>query len=426
MNKKINSVLKEVLDEIKPSEETLNYMNEELNSFLIQIKSRISKLNLKVEPFVGGSFAKDTIIKKGNYDVDLFLRFDKIYPEKDFKKLTKKILKKTKKVTIIHGSREYFQVKVDPSFKIEVVPVRKVKTPKESENITDLSYSHVKYVKSKSKNKKILDEIKLAKAFCHATQTYGAESYVHGFSGYSLELLIIKYKTLEKMLKELSKRTKEKIIIDIEKKYKNKNQILMELNGSKLISPIVLIDPTFKERNALAALSNETFDNFKLKAKEFLKKPTKEFFFPHKLNLDELKAKALQQKNEFVFIKLKTKKPAGDVAGTKLLKFFNHLSYELNRYYEVRDSGFKYTKDQEGKCYFVLDKKKEIIFSGPQVSDTKNVEKFKNGHSITYIEKDKIYASEKVNFSAHEFLNIWKKKNKRKIKEMYISKISII
>ena len=37
----------------------------------------------------------------------------------------------------------------------------------------------------------------------------------------------------------------------------------MNLNASKLNSPIILIDPTYKQRNTLAALSNETFENFK-------------------------------------------------------------------------------------------------------------------------------------------------------------------
>jgi tRNA nucleotidyltransferase (CCA-adding enzyme) len=128
---------------------------------------------------------------------------------------------------------------------------------------------HVKIFNKKIKSKKILEEIKLAKAFCSANGTYGAESYINGFSGYALELLVYYYGSFEKFLKEAVKDRKDKLIIDIEKKYKNSKEILLQLNGSKLLSPIIVIDPTCKERNVLAALSYETYDKFKICAKNF-------------------------------------------------------------------------------------------------------------------------------------------------------------
>lgn len=426
MSKKIDLVLKEALEKVKLSKETSDYIKEESEIFLKAINKRISKLNINVEPFVGGSFAKDTIMKKGSYDVDLFLRFDKKYPEKDFGKLTKKILSKTKKVSRVHGSRDYFQVKINPWFKIEVVPVRKVNKPKEAENITDLSYSHVKYIKKSIKSKKILDEIKLGKAFCQATKTYGAESYVHGFSGYSIELLVYHYKTFEKFLRELVKTRKEKLVVDTEKQYKNAKEVMFEMNGSKLLSPIILIDPTFKERNALAALTDETFEKFKFEAKRFLKNPSIDFFSEQKIDLDNLRKNAMKDKKEFILISTKTKKQEGDIAGTKLLKFHKHLIHELKKYFEVDDNGFKYEKKKEGKGYFILKKKEFVLFPGPIESDKKNVEKFKQEHKETYTEKGRLFAKESINFTAKEFFKNWSEKNKKKIRQMYISKIKII
>ena len=101
-------------------------------------------------------------------------------------------------------------------------------------------------MKKKVKNK-MLKEIMLAKAFCHASKCYGAESYIQGFSGYSLELLIYYYKGFMKFAREIAKDNgKNKIIIDIERFYKNKNEIMININSSKLQSPIILVDPTFK------------------------------------------------------------------------------------------------------------------------------------------------------------------------------------
>src|SRR6056297_87541 len=221
-------------------------MGKKVDDFIKKINKRIKKLGLNVEIYVGGSFAKKTLIKKRIYDTDIYFRFSQKYPDTSLTKLTKKILRWKKGLSTVHGSRDYFRVKINSWFQLEIIPVRKIDKIDEAKNITDLSYSHVKYINKKIKSQKILNEIKIAKAFCYASKTYGAESYIQGFSGYSLELLIYYYGSFVKFLKELSKKKKEKLIIDIEKKYKNKKRILLDINSSKLESPIILIDPTFK------------------------------------------------------------------------------------------------------------------------------------------------------------------------------------
>lgn len=422
MTKRHNEILKEVLKEILPKKEEEKLMRQVLSSFTEKINNRIKKLGIKAELFIGGSFAKNTIVKKDLYDVDIFLRFDKKYEEKDLTRLTKKILRKTKRVSIVHGSRDYFRIKITNKFFFEIIPVRKIKSPKEAENITDLSYSHVNYIAKKVKSKDLLNEMSLAKAFCHATKTYGAESYVHGFSGYALELLIYYYGGFLKMLKALSREHKQKIIIDIEKHFKKKQDIMMDLNGAKLISPIILIDPTYKQRNALAALSLETFKEFQKAAKKFIKNPTKSQFKIKPINLEKIRNYAIKNKKEFVLIKTKTKKQKGDIAGTKLLKFHKHLTQELTKYFEVKETNFNYSEQKQGSGYFTLKRKDELILMGPEIYDEKNIELFKKEHEITFIKEKRVYAKEKFNLTAKEFLKNWKTKNKKKIKQMYVSK----
>jgi len=87
--------------------------------------------------------------------VDVFLRFDKKYNDDKISELTKNLLKNMKGVSVIHGSRDYFRIKINSYFFIEVIPVTKVIKPSEARNITDLSYSHVKYINKKVKNKKV-------------------------------------------------------------------------------------------------------------------------------------------------------------------------------------------------------------------------------------------------------------------------------
>ncbi len=423
--KEVDNILKQVLARVEPPKKDLEIINTSLNEFKGRIEKEIRKLKLKVEVFEGGSFAKKTIIKKDVYDVDIFIRFDEKYNGQDISKLVGKLLKGMKNVSVIHGSRDYFRIKKSEDFFIELIPVMKTKEPKKAENITDLSYSHVKYIK-KIKSKKILDEIKLAKAFCYATKTYGAESYINGFSGYAIELLVYYYGGFLKFIKEISKHKEGKIIIDIEKNYKKKNDVLLDMNTSKLDSPIILIDPTFKQRNALAALSEETFKRFKQACKKFLKSPSIKSFEIEKVDLEKVKKDALKKKYEFILLEAKTSKQEGDVAGTKLLKFYKHLEKEIARFFEIKNKGFNYEQKKSARFFFVVERKKELLIEGPFVKDEKNIKMFKKLHKKTFEKKGKLYSKEKIKYGIREFVENWKKKYKKKLRDMSIRGLGIV
>lgn len=427
MTKQIDSVIKQILPSICPTKEEYNSMKKELNEFLKKLNQEIKKKKIIAQVFVGGSFAKNTLVKKDKYDADVFVRFDKKYKESELSDLLKKLLDTISKreYLVIHGSRDYFRINLSPTFLIELIPVRKVNSPKESENITDLSYSHVKYIEKKIKSQKILDDIKVAKAFSHACACYGAESYISGFSGYSLELLIYNYGSFEKFLSGILK-AKDKEVIDIEKFYKKKQDVLMDLNSSKLSSPIILIDPTYKQRNALAALSVETLERFKVAAREFLKNPSVKAFEKKKVDLEKVQKDAEKKGNEFMLIEASTDKQEGDVAGSKLLKFYRNFEDELKPFYEIKNKGFNYNGKQSARFFFVVKGKKEILFDGPFVEDKKHCTDFKKAHKKTFVKEGRIFANEAFKLSSEDFFKVWKNKNSKKISEMYLTKLEII
>jgi len=422
---KIGDILKEVLIKIKPSSQEIKEIENYVKEFTKKFNSQANRLKINAESFIGGSFAKGTVIKKDHYDVDIFVRFDKKYGDEEISKLTEKILKSFRKdFEKIHGSRDYFSIKINSKFFIEIIPVIKIKNPKEARNVTDLSYSHVKYLKKKS-SRELLDEIRLVKAFCYANKCYGAESYINGFSGYSLELLTHHYGSFMNLLKAIAK-TKDKIFIDIEKHYKNKNIISMDLNSSKLKSPIILIDPTFKQRNAAAALSQEAFEKLKKAADKFLKKPTKKAFVKKEFDINRIKANAKKSKLDFALLKVETDRQEGDIAGSKLLKFYRHFKEEIKEYFIIKKSIFEYNNKKQGDCIFVCRSKKEIIKEGPPLIKEESVAKFKKAHKNTFIKNGKVFYREKINFDLKKFAENWKKKNFKKMKEMSIVKFEII
>jgi tRNA nucleotidyltransferase (CCA-adding enzyme) len=265
----------------------------------------------------------------------------------------------------------------------------------------------------------------IAKEFCYACNVYGAESYIKGFSGYSIELLIAYYKSFTKMIQGMSK-SEGKLIIDIEKDYKNKNELMMNINSSKTNSPVILIDPTFPQRNALAALSQETFDRFKEHCKKFLKSPSLELFEMKKTDVEKIKLDAKKKKLDFVMLEAKTKKQEGDIAGSKLLKFYNHLVKEVSRYFEIKNKGFNYNGKKSARYFLVCKNKKEFIQSGPFTDDKKNVVRFVKEHKNIFEKNKRIYAREKIKFDLNEFIEKWKKKNSNQINGMKIEEVKII
>jgi len=419
--KKINSILQEVLQKASPPKQELASIKELVDDFLIKLTKRIKALNIKAEVFVGGSFAKGTVIKKDPHDIDVFLRFEK---HENLSETTEKILKNFKNVEKIHGSRDYFRIKLKENAYLELVPVKKINNPKQAENITDLSYSHVKYIKSRIKNQKIINDIRIAKAFCYANNCYGAESYIRGFSGYALELLVYHYKGFVKFLKAMVKvKPDTKLIIDIEKFYKNKRDIMIDINTSKLESPVILIDPTYKQRNTLAALTQETFEKFQKQAIKFLKSPSLNAFEIRKTDLEKIKKEAKAKSHEFILLEADTDKQPGDIAGSKLLKFYRHLEEEIKPFFDIKNKGFNYNKEKTARCFFVVKSKGEIIVNGPKAEDKENVLRFRKKHKNIFTSKKKIYAREKIKGNLKDFIENWKSKNKQKIIGMSVIKL---
>lgn len=417
MSKEVNAILDEQLKEISPPSSDLEKINKISKEFQEQLTKNLKAKKIKAQVFLGGSLAKNTLVKKDPYDIDIFVRFDPSYKNKDISNLLEKALPDAKRV---HGSRDYFQQKINKII-VEVIPTIKIQKPDQATNVTDLSYFHVNYMLTQiKKHKNLTNEIQLAKTFAHAQNVYGAESYIHGFSGYALELLISHYKTFTAFIKAISEWDikKGKLIIDQEKFYKNDDEVLNKLNKSKQISPILLIDPTNKERNASSSLSEETFYKFQNHVRSFLKKPSKQAF-KQKHVKDEFKNK------KPTIITVKTNKQAGDIAGTKSKKFFDFFISRLKKEFTIKKEGFEYgEKENISRFYFLLAKKPDEKVKGPPITATKNLTNFKKAHPKAIITNHFAYATLKHNLSFKEWFNNFKKDDKKIIKDMGITSLT--
>ena len=398
----VMGLLKEVLNEIKPKEE-----NNKIVVFLKKLMDLIKKNSINAKVFAGGSIAKGTFLKN-DYDVDVFVKFDLRYKSKDISKILGKILKPLNP-ELVHGSRDYFSI--DDGLRFEIIPVLAINKSEQAENIMDMSPLHVDWV-IKHSNVKVRNEIRLAKQFCKSIDVYGAESYIKGFSGHVLDILVIHYGGFLKLLRNVVK-WKKKEVIDYHNVHKGR--ALNNMNKSKVFAPLIVVDPIMPERNASAALSMERFLLFKEAASRFLKKPSKNFFNIKGIIKSKLKIKGGEK---LFFIDVAPLEGKKDVVGAKLLKAYTFMKKKIKEEgFNIFENGWEF----KNNCviYFIVDKKilsSTVTLNGPPLSSKNNVKEFKKKHKNCFVSSGRVFAREKRKYRKIDLLI------KDLIKDDYVSK----
>ncbi len=421
---KVNSVLKKALQTIKPKDDSVVKKAKEVIEL---ISKSLRKQGIKASAFLGGSVAKNTYLAN-DYDCDVFVRFDyKEYKNKDneLSNILEDVLKNAGfDIIRIHGSRDYFQFYYN-NVKFEIVPVLKIEKPEQALNIMDVSPLHVLWFKKHS-NTRICDSVRLMKVFCKAQGVYGAESFIRGFSGHVIDILIVYYGSFTKLLRSIVNDWKEKIlrgekvVVDVENFHKGR--ALFNINKSKTQGPLVVVDPVQPSRNAAAALSMEKTLTLIRAAENFLKKPSLDFFVIKEYDEDkiinELIAKAKKKASSLFILRLKPKKDAlkkltrlsVDIVGSKLLKGLEFLNNQLkNNDFIVEDYGFEWDKKLDSNIlfYFIIKNPMlgpERIIRGPSITLTSAVLDFKKKHKKTMIKGKYVIAVEKRRFRSAKAL----------------------
>ncbi len=247
--------LEQLKKELKPD-------NSKVLEIFEEVKEKLQE-NLKIY----GSVAKGTNLK-GDYDLDVF--FETEMPKKEaFQYILEKAKKVFDNVVVRYAEHPYIRVFYKGIW-IDIVPYSKVE-----KSAVDRTPLHFKYVvEHLDENAK--DEVRLLKKFFKALGIYGAEIKVGGFSGYLCELLIIRYGTFLDTIKAISNWKFYKTIIDLEG---NKERDFEE--------PLVVVDPVDGKRNVAAAVELDTMAKAILYARNFLKNPSREWFFEKEGPLEE-------------------------------------------------------------------------------------------------------------------------------------------
>ncbi len=394
IKKEVKQLLEKIKDKLRPDTSLSEF--EKVKS---EIEAQLKKEKINAVPVFGGSIAKGTNIK-GDFDCDIFIKFQMAYKDKDISGITEKILKPFSPERL-HGSRDYFQFS-KKNMKYEIVPVLNIKSTSELVNTTDASPLHADWVKKEIKKKPSLaDDIRLTKQFCKSQNVYGAESYIKGFSGHVIDILTIYYGGFLELL-NASQKWKEKMVIDFYNTHKGK--AMQTLNSSKLDSAIILIDPIEHQRNASASLSIEKFNLFKAAAKEFLKKPSETFFEKKEFSITNLKKDAKTKYpagSELIIITAESLPGKEDIVGTKLWKAYEYMLMQIKANdFPIINSGWSWDR-KKNTVFWLVSKKieKDKIWPGPPLKVKNAVLAFKKKHEKTFEENGRIFANVKRQFT---------------------------
>ncbi len=425
-----SEIFQKVLKKIKPTKIQNDFLKKEVNNFILNLKETAKNLKLDCDFFLGGSFGKNTYLK-GNFDVDIFCRFNTKYEDKKLSIFLKNILNKLKiKSKKEKGSRDYYKIILEKKkIKIifELVPIRKIIKNSDALNSTDFSPFHVEFLKENiKKNKNLCDEIRLAKQFFKAHNLYGAESYIGGFSGHVIDILIIHYKSLSNLLKE-AKNWKETFFLDINNFYKNEKIAMKKITIDK-ISNLIIVDPILKNRNAARAVSSQKYFEFLFIANQFSKFSKKDFIIKRISIKDEIiKAKKFAKKNNLNFLiylfNFTNKNDSDDIIGSKLLKIYKKISIYFEELdFNIFNKDFKINFD-ENKCSFIyffenieISNLKKI--KGPKVFMKEAVFKFlKKNIKNFYIEDERVFIYKKRKITKLNKISNFKLKDLKKFSE---------
>lgn len=284
---------KQIIAQLTPS----NKDREKEDQLVLELISRIQSMNGSHQDAVlAGSLSRNTHLA-GDRDLDIFVRYPKTLPRSVFEKegllIGKKVFGKNKH-EIAYSEHPYVRGVMN-GFDVEIVPAYVIENAHEKQSSVDRTVLHTQYLQKRLTDEHV-GEIRLLKKFLKSIGCYGADLHAASVPGIVAEILVLQYGTFEKTLEAMSQ-FKMSQVIDLEEWWD-----LPKAVEKFKPAPLVVVDPIDANRNVAAALSVEVYSRILAASRAFLKKPSKNWFFPPKEKMLPLPAVLDQVKREGLLV----------------------------------------------------------------------------------------------------------------------------
>jgi tRNA nucleotidyltransferase (CCA-adding enzyme) len=286
-----------------------------------QAKALVDKYVAQLDDIVddvvfGGSFAKGTWLPD-DADIDIFVKIKPSVGIEKFEEIARDIGSKTLKnygPKLRYSDHPYVEAFVK-KVRVNVVPCYDVEQGK-WKSAADRSPFHTQYISTRFDDQK-RGQARLLKKFFKSLGIYGAEVSVAGFSGYVSEVLVLKYRSFENVLRAAADWQERQVIAvgDYDSDF---------VKGFN--SPVTIIDPVDSRRNLGTAISPESVAKFMLAARAFLERPSLEFFKEGKRG--RATSKLLLLPNVLV-VEFSHQKKSPDIIWGQLKRSINSIAKQL-------------------------------------------------------------------------------------------------
>jgi tRNA nucleotidyltransferase (CCA-adding enzyme) len=262
-----DAVERRVLEQLAPSPEFLDRVARVRDELVRRVdaaaRSRGSPL---VRALVAGSAARGTFLKD-RLDVDLFLLFPPDLPRDRLREeglaLGRAILTHPE---TRYAEHPYLRGEFE-GFHVDAVPGFAVADPSQPLSPVDRTPFHQAYL-AERETPALVGQVRLAKQFLRALGVYGSEARTEGFSGYLVELLVLRFGSLRGWL-------------DAARGWR----LPMRLTEPGREPPrlpadvaLIIADPVDPHRNVASALSRRNLALVVLGAQEYIAHPTEAWF----------------------------------------------------------------------------------------------------------------------------------------------------
>lgn len=389
-----------ILKDIKPTKEEKEHIDNVSFEIMDFLQKMCDSGDIDAKVTLVGSVAKNTALK-GKSDIDIFIAFpldtDKKYLKETGLDLAHKCCEEFKSTPQHHfASHPYVTTDID-GCEVDIVPCYAIEDGSQLKSAVDRTILHTRYVKN-NLNPDQEDEVLLLKRFMAMTGTYGSEFKVGGFAGYLCELLIIYYGTFENTLKAA-----------INWKYGQMIDLKGHGKRGMFKDPLVVIDPTDKNRNVGAALRLDKMAEFIQSARNYIfSNNKKDYFYPlsSDLNREKILNELKKRNSDFIAIRFDIPDMPLDTLHPQLRKTCRALERKLNSE-EFNVFRADYWSDEENICIILLEMASSRLNNvkvnvGPKVFITQACENFaaKYGRENCYVQDDFL-----VHTQEREFIN---------------------
>jgi len=262
-----DAIERDVSARITPSAEFLDRVSQVRAALVERVtaaaKARSSPLT---RALVAGSAARGTFLQD-RLDVDLFLLFP---PDLSRERLREEGLALGRAVLsdpeTRYAEHPYLRGKFE-GFTVDAVPGFAITDPSHPLSPVDRTPFHQEYLIARE-TPEIVGQVRLAKQFFRSLGVYGSEARTEGFSGYLVELLVIRFGSLRQLL--VAARD-WRVPVRLAEPGKEPPRLPPDV-------ALVLADPVDPNRNVASALSQRNLGLFVLAAGAYHQRPSARFF----------------------------------------------------------------------------------------------------------------------------------------------------